>query len=128
LQELDCRDGNAVPAFCVNTRSAFNQALYVLQLLFDGLRPGALAQGCQQPLAVYHHCNGQLVDLVALADRRGRLRAHLEVRELLPAFVGALRLITGRVPACQLNILLDAHRSAGIVILLASRLFMTRTA
>ena len=78
-----------------------DQALDLLQLLVDGLRPGAVAERRQQPLAVDHHGDGQLVDLVALADGRGGLGADLVVGELLAALVGALRLVAGGGAACS---------------------------
>ena len=75
---------------------------------------GVLAQRRQQPLAVDHHGDGQALDLVALADGRGGLGAHLVVGELLATLVGALRLVAAELVRRLLgrDVLLDADGGA----------------
>ena len=79
---------------------------------------GALAQRRQQPLAVDHHGDGQALDLVAFADGRDGLGAHLVVGELLAALVLLLRLVAARrCAACSAGMFCSTPTAVPVALL-----------
>ena len=85
LEELHGGDLHLVAALLIEAGGRGNQRLDLARLRLEILGLCFLAEKLGQPVAIHHHSDRDILDRIAVAHSRDRLRIHFETRNLFAA-------------------------------------------